>query len=195
MPVVLYLLEGGGTIRREVYRHDLLGDRPLELRYWSVGLPNLSASRYVVQGGALAGALGALMRPGRWSRVRQKAECLKAILSAHEDATTSLVAWRCVERYLKLDEAAEQQAMGLLRKDGYEMDLRASEPVWITEIRDAGRVEGMQTLLLNLMTLKFGRLNPDIESWVRSITEPAKLDRLSERVLVAETLEDLREGV
>ncbi len=64
---------------------------------------------------------------------------------------------------------------------------------WNREIREEGRQEGEARLLLRLLRLKFGPLEPEIEERVAS----ADTDRLlewGERVLTAESLQDVFRG-
>jgi len=61
---------------------------------------------------------------------------------------------------------------------------------WNREIREEGRQEGEARVVLRLLRLKFGPLEPEIEERVCS----AEADRLlgwSERVLTAESLQDI----
>ena len=198
MPIVVYLFKGGRKIRRAKYRQEVLGEEYLSLRYWTVGVATLAAPGYVGRGGALGGAFGALMKGGEWSRVRQKAECWKAILQSGDEVETKLVAWECVKEYLKLDEAQEERVERLLREEGY-METRAVERTWIDEIRDEGRaegreegrIEGMQAMLLKLLGVKFGTLSSEVESRVRKVEDPSELARLSERVLEAGSVSEV----
>ncbi len=214
VPIVLYLFKAKRGITKEIYHHGVLGEAYLELRYWVVGLPKLVAARYLARGGALAAALAALMKRGRWSTSRLKVECLKAIMDSNDDTETKLLAWHCVQTYLSLDDVSERRTRRLLRREGY-MEAKKMERTWIDEIREEGRqegrqqgrqegrqegrqqgrqqgrIEGMQTMLLNLLKLKFGPLDADVETRVREIREPAMLDRLSEQVLTADRVSDL----
>jgi uncharacterized protein DUF4351 len=61
---------------------------------------------------------------------------------------------------------------------------------WNREIREEGRQEGEARVVLRLLRLKFGPLEPETEERVRS----ADADRLlewGERVLTAQSLQDV----
>jgi len=53
-----------------------------QLHYQVVGLPKLSAEDYLKQGTLMAGALGASMSPGQWSRAELKLYCLETVARA-----------------------------------------------------------------------------------------------------------------
>jgi Putative transposase, YhgA-like/Domain of unknown function (DUF4351) len=60
--------------------------------------------------------------------------------------------------------------------------------------RREGRLEGRRELLLQQMTLRFGRLPKKVRSQVEQITSPQKLNGLSKRILSAKSLQDLGLG-
>lgn len=69
---------------------------------------------------------------------------------------------------------------------------------WNREIREEGREEGRQEgrqeegarVVLRLIRLKFGPLEPEVEDRVRS-ADPDRLLEWSERALTAESLQDI----
>ena len=64
---------------------------------------------------------------------------------------------------------------------------------WREEGRQEGRQEGEATLLLHLLRRKFGQLDPVIEGRVYS-AEAAQLLQWGERVLAADTLDEVFDG-
>lgn len=63
----------------------------------------------------------------------------------------------------------------------------------LVEGRAEGLVEGQVSTLVRLLTLKFGAVTPDVRA--RIVSAPrADLDRWTERVLTATSIEDLLEG-
>ena len=202
VPIVLYLFKGGDGVRAERYEQEVTGWSRFLLEYQTVGLPGLVAREYVGHEGALSAALGALMDGGGWPKWRQKGECLKAILSAKDDAETKLLAWYCVQKYLDLGGEEEARTNEWLCEEGY-MEAMEMERTWIDEIRDQGReegrqegreegrVKGMQEILLKLMKLKFGVPDARVEERIRGVRKSALLERLSEGVLTANTPEEV----
>jgi len=57
--------------------------------------------------------------------------------------------------------------------------------------RKAGREQGMRQLLLHQLERRFGPLPESVREEVEAIVSPRRLTRLSEKVLVASSLEDL----
>ncbi len=61
---------------------------------------------------------------------------------------------------------------------------------WTREIREEGRQEGEAQVVLRLLRLKFGRLEPETVYRVRS-ADPDHLLKWGERVLTAQSLQDV----
>jgi predicted transposase YdaD len=61
---------------------------------------------------------------------------------------------------------------------------------WTREIREEGRQEGEAQVVLRLLRLKFGRLEPETVYRVRS-ADPDRLLKWGERVLTAQSLQDV----
>lgn len=62
------------------------------------------------------------------------------------------------------------------------------------EGRKEGRVEGARDFLLSLIEQRFGPLPKTVRSEIKAIESPRTLKLLGQRVLVAESLEDLKIG-
>jgi predicted transposase YdaD len=84
----------------------------------------------------------------------------------------------------------QEEVSATLTLEELETMLAESIDRWNREIREEGRQEGEARVLLRLLRLKFGSLDPEIEERVRS----ADADHLlgwSERILTAENLQDV----
>ena len=55
----------------------------------------------------------------------------------------------------------------------------------------AGRIEGMQDLVLRRLNRKFGPLAEGVEERVRAITDEEELESLDERLVTGASLQDL----
>ncbi len=62
------------------------------------------------------------------------------------------------------------------------------------EDRHEGQIQGMRKVLLQQMTLRFGRLPKEVRSQVEQITSTQKLNRLTKKILLAKSLQDLGLG-
>ena len=56
---------------------------------------------------------------------------------------------------------------------------------------ERGRQEGKQLFLLQLLSAKFGQLPEFLNSRIRAITSEQELDRLSLRILTANSLDEM----
>jgi len=59
---------------------------------------------------------------------------------------------------------------------------------------EEGRVEGMRQLLLRQMAVRFGPLPDALRGKVEAISSLARLNRLAEKVVVAQSLEEMGLG-
>lgn len=87
-----------------------------------------------------------------------------------------------------------QEEASTLTLEELETMLAESIDRWNRQIREEGREEGRQEegvrVVLRLIRLKFGPLEPEIEDRVRS-ADPDRLLEWSERVLTAESLQGI----
>jgi len=54
---------------------------------------------------------------------------------------------------------------------------------WSERMREEGRQEGRQSLLLDVLRQRFGKLSPETEQHVREITSAEELSRLAGEVV------------
>jgi len=65
---------------------------------------------------------------------------------------------------------------------------------WKDQIAQEARLEVRRATLLKLMTLRFGRLPKEARSRVERMTSDKELDRLTRKVLSANSLQDMGLG-
>jgi hypothetical protein len=73
---------------------------------------------------------------------------------------------------------------------------------WERKVRSEGKREGkregevkaLRDVLLSQMALRFGRLPHQVRDKIRDITSAPKLRKLAERLITADSLQDLRLG-
>ena len=186
-PIVLYIVPGTGGITYETYVESLFEKDILTFEYAAVGLPELKAEDYIESDNPLAPALSALMQPLALGRAAQKLVSLQQVLSSGVDEARRVLLTNLIETYLTLstEESVEYESL-VSQSDESEV----AEMVDLFEERVM--VKGARNLLLKQMRIKFGELPEPIEIRVRSITDEAELETLGERVLTAETLEDMK---
>jgi len=186
-----------GVSMRPLERH-LLGPAFTDFRYVTLGLSSCSASEYLERAEPLAWALAALMDPQTWSRPEHKLACLRRIAQSDLAEERKLLLADCVEMYLQLTPE-EAQVYETLAQRGPHLEVRAVQMTWSQRIkaegfkigRKAGREQGMRQLLLHQLERRFGPLPARVREEVEAIVSPRRLTRLSEKVLVASSLEDL----
>jgi hypothetical protein len=169
--------------------------------YFAFGLSRSRAEEYLERPEPLAWALAALMGRCTLTAAQHKADCLRPIARADLDDVRRIVLANCVETYVELDEEGQREYEALMSAEGYR-EVQAMEMTWAEKLEargvekgiERGREEGtqqMRTLVLNLMTRRFGPLPRDVERRVRAIDSPERLSRVAERILEVESLEDL----
>ena len=197
-PVVLYLAPGTGGSTQETYTESLFGRDILTFHYGAVGVPDLDADDYLERDNPLASALTALMKASKEGRPYQKQVSLQRIATSGVDDARKMLLANIVETYLPLSAAEQEQFAALLAQPGTE---ETRQMISVYEERgiakglqqglQEGIVGGKRDTLLRLLRVKFGALPPSVEAQVQAIADEAQLDTLSERVLTANSLQDM----
>jgi hypothetical protein len=150
------------------------------------------------------------LRPGRWSRAELKLECLRRIAESDEVAGLRkliLVDW--VETYVQLSEQDAAEFRRLLDLKGHE-EIKAMELTWFGKAEARGMEQGlaqgmaqgaeaarkeaidrMRRVVLRQMSQRFGTLSPKVRKKIEAIDSFETLDALAEKVLVADSLDDM----
>jgi len=210
LQILIQLRGGRPGARKEVYQGHVRQVRVLTSHYWVLSLAPSSAQKFLARREPLAWALAALMRPGTWSRARLKLECLRRIADAEVDEARRYLLVNCVQSYLELDETEEKEYQSMLAKtpnrDVAEMEMTwgdrliaqgrtEGERLGRTEGERLGRAEGerrgMKQVLLHLLAQRFGALPAVVVRRVGAIDSTRELNRLTERILTAHSLEEL----
>jgi hypothetical protein len=162
----------------------------LTFRYRAIGLPDLSADAYREQANPLAPALSALMKPGRLGLLAEKYRSMQqTLLSSVDEARKSLLL-NLIETYMPLNAEQEAEFAQLL---GQEEAQEVRRMITVYEERGIakGITQGKREMLLHQMRLKFGELPEPILTKVEAIATETELDALSERILTANSLEEM----
>lgn len=96
----------------------------------------------------------------------------------------------CVETYVQLDGAAQEEYRDLLVEEGDDT-MATMEMTWAGRLRAEGREEGKRELVLELLERRFGPLSKTTVKRVHAISSSEELSRLAARVLDAPSLEEL----
>ena len=198
LPIVLYVSGGSadGT-GVEAYTEDLLGQRILSFQFLSVNLASLDGSAYVGKRNRLAGALAALMGPGEMSLPHLKAQCLSHVSKLHADEAERTLLINLVQTYLPLAGEDADEFARVLGQDEY-AEVRTTvityEEKLLRRGERRGEKRGKQATLIRLLERKFGGIPQSVRSSVSRIKSTEEIDRLSELVLTAQSLDDMELG-
>lgn len=88
----------------------------------------------------------------------------------------------CVETYVQWNDAARLEYERLLAEEGNQ-EVATMQMTWSERMREEGRQEGRQSLLLDVLRQRFGKLSPETEQHVREITSAEELSRLAGEVV------------
>lgn len=175
-------------------RATLLGQRILSFQFLSVNLASLDGSAYVQKANRLAGALAALMAPGEMCPPHLKAQCLSHVSRSHVDEAERALLINLVQTYLPLTGEDAAEFARVLCQDEY-VEARTAvltyEEKLVRRGERRGEKRGKQTTLLRLLERKFGGIPQSVRSSVSRIKSTEEIDRLSELVLTAQSLDDV----
>ncbi len=194
LPIVLYVRGGAPDVSRlsveESFRGVLLG----AFTYWTFGLSRSQAKEYLDRPEALAAALAALMDRGDLSAPEHRIECLRRVGHAKVDDARRFLLANIVETYIQLDDAAQEEYDALLAEEGNE-EVATMEMTWAETLeakgKEKGRVEGMRSLLSELLESRFGPLSGETRERLDAIASADQLTSLFQRALEARSLGEL----
>jgi hypothetical protein len=210
LPIVVYLRGGKPDVTREEVGIDVLGQRFHSFGYLAFGLSGSQAAEYLARPEPLAWGLAGLMNRGRMSTAEHRLACLSPMTKAKLTDRQRLLPVNCVETYLQLDPAAQEEYEALLAEEGHE-EVATMETTWADRLRQEGfevgvregieegkeqgkqegRQEGKRDLLLEQLERRFGPLPTATVQRVYALTSSEELSSLAARVLEAPSLEDL----
>ncbi len=207
LPVVLYLRGGDPDISRLTVEERFFGYQLATFSYWAFGLSRSQAANYLDRPEALAAALAALMDPGALSAPEHRIECLRGVGRAEVDDARRFLLANIVETYIQLDDAAQEEYEALLAEEGNE-EVATMEMSWADTLKaegeakgmergmekgiekgiETGRLEGMRTLVADLLERRFGPVSAETRSRLDAIASADELTRLFEQALDASSL-------
>ncbi len=199
--IVLFLTGGPAGVVRQSLEEKLWGEEIDRFWYYSFGLEKCLAEEWVDRPQPLAAALAALMRSRKWSRAEQKLRCLQAIARADVDEERRFLLVNLVETYLHLTGREAERYAELVAHHG-DKEVRKMELTWAGRVQkenleigreqgfEQGRIQGVRQVTLALLGKRFGTLPSAAVRKVEAMGTAA-LQELSERLLDAETLDEL----
>ncbi len=210
VPIVLYVRGGEPDVAEVKIARSYAGHELAAFTYWTFGLSRSRAGEYLDRPEALAAALAALMDPGELSAPEHRIECLRRVGRADVDDARRFLLANIVETYVELDQTAQEEYERLLAVEPNE-EVRAMEMTWAEKMEakgmekgmekglekgmekglEKGRVEGMRTLVADLLELRFGPLSETSKERLEAIESADELFRLHQRAFDAASLGEL----
>ncbi len=198
LPVAVYLRLGFEGIGVDEFLEKFGELDVLRFKFLYVGLRGLNGVEYMQQPNDLGVALAALMRLPAENLARIKAEALLRLARSSQTEQRRFLLGECVQTYLNLASAPEQQEFErLLNQEAFE-EVKAMSVTWyeqgiekgIEKGLEKGLEEGKRDLLMVLLQKRFGRLGRTTLERLEQM--PASgLSSLAERVLDGHSLHDL----
>ena len=191
LTIVFYHCSGVGGIRK--HRVDLdFYEEPslLGLTYWSVGLGDLDAEPYAEQPNPMGWALASWMRQRRETRVELRLRLVDRILrSVRVDEYQELLL-DTVQSYYTLS-ATEQRAEERLVRSGRYGEVEEMEQTWLGRIKAKERRETLREAVRRAIRVRFPAAPPELADRVQQIRTVRALENLLDRVIVAESVEEV----
>lgn len=201
-PVLVTLRGGPPGISRQALE-ETLGGQLQVFAYTAFGLGGCRAADFLARSEPLAWALAALMHHP--DRVELKLACLTRVAGAKLPELETFVLVNCIETYIEL-RPTEAEAFER-RQSAKTQEGRAVQKTWADRMRDEGiqiglekgreqglkqgAEKGARTLLLRLLTQRFGELPSTVRRRVGAIRSFDRLTGLAERVFAVRSLEEL----
>ncbi|HXV63049.1 MAG TPA: hypothetical protein VEK15_20280 [Vicinamibacteria bacterium] len=119
---------------------------------------------------------------------------LKRVVESELDEARQYLLGNVIETYFRLGRRQREQFIRVVARKEY-AKVHETELTWGDELllkgRQEGVVQGKRETLKRLLTAKFGPLPKDTEALLDAVQSAEKLDQYLDRVLVAESLEEL----
>lgn len=190
LPIALFLKGGAPGITRRRWRERVADLTVSRFEYLAFGLSRSPAPVYLQRPETLVAGLAALMHRGTWDRPRQRLECLKRISQAPVDDARRFLLFNLVETYLDL-KGAEVDRYAELMRSTENRAVRTMEMTWADRMEARGELQGARQILVGLLEKRFGAPRSFLERRLEELESLDDLQRLSERLLEAKTLEEL----
>jgi hypothetical protein len=119
---------------------------------------------------------------------------LRWVVTSGLDDARKLLLVNIIETYFELSDDEQRRFERLLSRKEFRTVQEVKE-TWLdrarAEGRQAGVIEGKREALLRQLSAKFGSLTPDTIAKVAAVPSAAELDAYLDRILTAESLEDV----
>jgi hypothetical protein len=185
LPIVLFLRVGLDGIGIDVYEEYFWELRPVHFEYLYVGLPALDVVQYVQGDNWLGVALAALMRIPPERVAWLGAEALRRIKDAPVTEQQRFLLAECVQAYLPLDAAQQQEFERLVASAPYQ-GVQAMNVTWY----EKGLEKGRRELLGAQLEARFGPLPATVVERLEQLPGEQLL-ALGKALVRAQTLAEL----
>jgi len=188
LPLALVFAYGVGGLKWRTYQEKLWGRELVRFRYGQVGLRALDSAEYLNQNNPIAATLAVLMKRRGRSKAQVKLTALQTVVNSNLTEGDKLFLINMVETYLLQQEVfdAREEIM---------QALQVIEDTWMDKIlakgQQQGQQEGMRTLLLLMLSSKFGPLPQTIVDQLNAIDDTAVFANLSQQLLTATRLDEI----
>lgn len=186
IPCVVYLRGGQPDVTSHVLREVVFGLELSRFRYFAFGLSPSKARKYLQREEPLAWALAGLMHRGALRPAQHKLACLKRIARSDTDPARRFLLVNCVETYIDLADADEKELETMIAET-QNRDALAERLTWAEKME----LKGMKQGLLRQLQQKFGPIPATIQSRLEEIEDPRRMHSLFDRILSAESLEEM----
>jgi hypothetical protein len=200
--VVFYHCPGGGGVLERQFSLDFFEKTLHQITYWSVGLGELAAEEYAARDNPMGWALASWMQQRREGRVELRLRLVDKVLRRVRDTAYQGLLLDTLPTYYRLSGRERRLEVQLLRTESYReveemaqtvlgrMEARARR-----EGRQEGRQEGeelaLQRAVKRAILTRFPAAPARLTDRVERFPEPARLEELLSRVILASTLEEI----
>ncbi len=197
LPIGLFLKVGLEGIGIELYEEYFWEFCPVTFRFLYVGLPALDGLKYVQGDNWLGVALSALMKIPKEKVAWLGAEALRRLVEAPLTDQQKFLLAECVQAYLPLDEAQQQEYERIVAGEPYQ-GVTAMNTTWFEkgikkgreEGREEGREIGLRDVLPDQLQDRFGPLPDKVLDRLQKMSGE-ELTKVGKALVRAKSLKDL----
>lgn len=203
-PIVIYSHDPPRKKQPSLFRMDAPdGLQVLRFRYRMIQLNRLSWRRFVHKQNPVASARMSKTRIAPRDRPRVKLECIRLLVTLKLDPARMRLIGTFLDAYLRLNDQEEQRFREAREMAKLESEKGVGSAEYVTSWeqrgmrqgllkgREEGRSETLREVLLDVLTTRFGLLDPAIAERIGQMESTEELRRLTHAALTAGSLQEL----
>jgi hypothetical protein len=190
VPIVLWFVPDKGGIGVATYDHRAMG-AGMQLTYYRICVPDLSAEEYLDKGNPLAYGLAARMKRGKLSKVELSLACRSRILRSKITEVKKVILLDMVETYVKLSKKEETEMQAILENQPEYADIKEEDLTYFGRIEYRAHKEARKEDLLDILAARGFSVPEEVRARILATQDLGQLKQWITRAVGISSLAEL----